>query len=154
MTHRRAIGALIAIAALSLSACGDGSPAGEVPTALPNTEDITMTDNAYSITNLKVSTGDEVTFQFRNDGGVTHEAVIGTAAQQEAHETEMKPSANGTSDPMAGMDQGRPGTEALSLKPGKTGELVHRFTRPGTVILGCHEPGHYAAGMKITIEVS
>ena len=38
--------------------------------------------------------------------------------------------------------------------PGATGELVYTFTRPGTVLIGCHEPGHYALGMRAVITVS
>jgi uncharacterized cupredoxin-like copper-binding protein len=32
-------------------------------------------------------------------------------------------------------------------------ELKHAFTESGTVLLGCHEPGHWEAGMKATITV-
>jgi len=43
---------------------------------------------------------------------------------------------------------------SIFVAPGATGELVYTFTRPGTVLIGCHEPGHYALGMRAVITVS
>jgi uncharacterized cupredoxin-like copper-binding protein len=43
---------------------------------------------------------------------------------------------------------------AVTVEPGKTEELTTRFDDAGTYEIGCHEPGHYAAGMKITITVT
>lgn len=34
---------------------------------------------------------------------------------------------------------------------GKTGTLTQTFAKSGTVILGCHQSGHYDSGMKTTI---
>ena len=42
----------------------------------------------------------------------------------------------------------------VSLRPGKTGEFTNRFDKAGTFEIGCHQPGHYDAGMKITINVT
>ena len=41
-----------------------------------------------------------------------------------------------------------------SFEPGKSGDLTYRFDEAGTYEIGCHEPGHYAAGMKITVNVT
>ena len=43
--------------------------------------------------------------------------------------------------------------EALTVDPGETGELTHTFEESGSIEIGCHQPGHYNAGMKITVEV-
>ncbi len=38
--------------------------------------------------------------------------------------------------------------------PGKQGEIVWQFTRPGVVNFACLMPGHYEAGMKGLIKVA
>lgn len=43
---------------------------------------------------------------------------------------------------------------AIRIEPGETAELTWTFTDPGTVLMGCHEPGHYDAGMRGTITVT
>jgi uncharacterized cupredoxin-like copper-binding protein len=42
---------------------------------------------------------------------------------------------------------------AMTINPGETNELTWHFTEPGTVLIGCHQVGHYAGGMKATITV-
>ena len=55
---------------------------------------------------------------------------------------------------MGGMSHGGSDAEAITVEPGKTGSLTRTFDEAGTVVLGCHEPGHYASGTKATINVS
>ena len=43
---------------------------------------------------------------------------------------------------------------AVTVNPGETKDLTTTFDRAGTVIIGCHQPGHYEAGMKATVTVS
>ena len=40
------------------------------------------------------------------------------------------------------------------VQPGKTGELAYRFERSGMTVIGCHQPGHYEAGMRATVNVT
>jgi uncharacterized cupredoxin-like copper-binding protein len=44
--------------------------------------------------------------------------------------------------------------DALTVEPGKTGELQHTFDAAGETLIGCHEPGHYEAGMRVAVTVS
>jgi uncharacterized cupredoxin-like copper-binding protein len=159
MMHGRAFGALAVLLVAIAAGCGDddtteagnGSSSGTVI-------DVTMTDMVYTPDTFTVAAGDEVTFRFTNDGTVDHEAFIGNAAEQAEHETDM-PSGEGMDgtdqmDGMDGMEHGGSSGEAITVEPGETGELTHRFTEPGQVLIGCHEPGHYAAGMKAAITVT
>src|SRR5215216_5769310 len=94
-----AIAAVIAIA-LALAACGGGSDdASDLSTApgdrntgggAARTVDVVMRDNAFSPASVEVAAGETVTFAFRNDGAVTHDAVIGDEAAQAEHEDEMR----------------------------------------------------------------
>lgn len=40
------------------------------------------------------------------------------------------------------------------MEPGKSGELRHTFDDAGPLVIGCHEPGHYAVGMRVTLTVA
>ena len=42
----------------------------------------------------------------------------------------------------------------VSVDPGKTGEIIWRFTRARVVDFGCLQPGHYGAGMKGQVRVT
>lgn len=58
---------------------------------------------------------------------------------------------------MTSMDMGHGhGTDeqAITVEPGASGSLTYTFDTPGTYEIGCHQPGHYAAGMTITVIVT
>jgi Cu+-exporting ATPase len=94
---------------------------------------------------IEVRAGETVAFVVTNTGEAEHEFVIGDEATQLAHEDEMA----------AAGDHGDEGAapNAVSVAPGATATLVYAFAEPGTLLIGCHEPGHYAAGMTGTITV-
>jgi uncharacterized cupredoxin-like copper-binding protein len=161
------------LAAAGLSACGGGSDGGTDDAGLaadpsggePRTIEIGMTDNEFSPARLEVEDGETVRLVFDNEGEATHDAVIGDEAAQAEHEAEMRAtdtsdSSASSHDPAAGMDHGSGGDGeeaeegAVTLAPGETGEITHTFAAGDEVIIGCHEPGHYEAGMKIAVEVA
>ena len=133
-----------------------------------------MTDNAYKPNKFAVTAGSTITFAFVNKGQMTHEAYIGTTKEQEAHEAEMSGATGssmhmdgGTATSMdmaggsSGMGHGSTAgagshTEAgmVTVAPGSTGNLTYTFDRPGTYLVGCHQPGHWASGMRATVTVS
>ena len=162
----------IAVAALlgvMAAACGGGGHDAGSGSGSTRDVAIEMRDIAYSPTTLSVKKGDTVKFTFTNKGAIVHEALIGDSAAQDAHAQEMASGSStdsmdsgdsmgstgggSTTESMAGMDQGS-GSNMLSVDPGKSGTLRYTFDKAGTVIIGCHEPGHYEAGMKVTVTVS
>ena len=90
---------------------------------------------------ITVKPGEKVRFVIRNDDPIDHEFLLGDEVVQQIHES---------------------GTEAHhGAKPGEISvaafdeaETTFVFTEPGSLIFGCHLPGHYAYGMKglVTIE--
>jgi uncharacterized cupredoxin-like copper-binding protein len=40
------------------------------------------------------------------------------------------------------------------VAPGKKAALVRTFDQPGQVLIGCHQPGHYTGGMRLTVTVA
>lgn len=150
--------ALVLASAVVLAACG--SDAGSEPAAgessgEPRTVEVSMTDMAYSPADLDVAVGETVRFVFRNDGAVRHEAVFGNQAEQEAHHAEMA-EMGGDHD---GMDMGSMPHDQMTelhsvvVEPGETVEMNHTFDTSGPMMIGCHEPGHWEAGMKMTLDV-
>jgi len=91
---------------------------------------------------ITVKASEEVTFVVTNDGLIVHEFFVGTADEQVEHAAEMA---------AGGMSHGH--DNALSLKAGESGSLTMTFADAGSLIIGCHEPGHYDAGMVATLTV-
>ena len=102
-----------------------------------------MTDFSFAPARLVVPAGTVVRLEFSNAGRVEHEAVIGDAARQAAHDRQM-----------AGMPHHDDDVAAVEVAPGRAASLTYRFASPGRVLIGCHEPGHYEAGMVASVEVT
>lgn len=149
MKSKLVIASIAISIALAASACG-GDDAGTVASNDDTrTVKIEMRDIAYSIKSLDVKKGETIKFTFDNAGKVDHDAFVGDEMAQADHEKEM--SSGSTSD--MSMDRSAD-SNAITVKPGKTGELTYTFDKAGTLLIGCHEPGHYEAGMKITVTVA
>jgi uncharacterized cupredoxin-like copper-binding protein len=108
-----------------------------------------MVDTAFEPANLEVEAGETIRFVFRNDGNLPHDAFIGDSAAQADHEQEMRDAEGGGH---GGHDNGEAGG-AVTLEPGKTGEITHTFDQGEILEIGCHQPGHYALGMKVAVSV-
>lgn len=113
-----------------------------------------MLDIAFEPSEIEVAQGETIHFVFVNEGVIKHEAVIGDAGVQEEHAGEMESSGHGD-EPMASGAGGMQmdGGGELELEAGETGSLDYTFDTPGTFYIGCHEPGHYDAGMVVTVTV-
>jgi uncharacterized cupredoxin-like copper-binding protein len=105
-----------------------------------------VTDDDFTITpsEMTIAVGETITFKVTNEGKLTHDFTLGRADLQDEHDIEMA-EMNG----MAMADE----PNAFMLESGETKELTWHFTEGGEVLIGCHIPGHYAAGMKAEINV-
>ena len=93
-----------------------------------------------------VTKGETVTFSVTNAGKIPHDFVLGDAQMQDEHEEEMAE--------MDGDMSMHDEPNAFVLEPGETKEMTWHMTEGGEILFGCHQPGHYAAGMKGTVIVS
>jgi len=131
---------IVAAAIASLfAACG-----GEDQKADRNVR-IEMSDIEFSIETLDVTKGETVKFEFTNSGKLDHDAFIGDEAAQTEHEASMRSGDSG---------HDHSGSDAITVQPGRTRSLTYTFDEPGEIIVGCHETGHYDAGMKIVVTVA
>ncbi len=135
----------ILTAGLLLAACGTaGSPS--VPSASTGIRQvqITMTDALrFEPGQIQARTGETLELVVRNAGNIRHELFLGSETEQAAHEAEMR---------RMTMAQDEP--NGIFVEPGQTKVLRHTFGAAGTLIAGCHEVGHYPAGMKALISVN
>lgn len=92
---------------------------------------------------VEVEEGEVVTFEVANVGKTIHEFTLGDEDFQMAHEEEMS---------MDGMAEDAP--YSVTVDPGETKELTWVFSKPGEVVYGCHQPGHYEGGMVGAVTVS
>ena len=136
---------LLLLTVLVLGACGSGDDAPAVaPAGEDRTIEVEMRDIAFAPTAVDVRAGEKVRFVFKNTGQLTHDAFVGDQAAQDAHEKEMREGHG---------DHGK-GSNAVTVAAGKTAQLGDTFDRPGQILLGCHQPGHYTGGMKAAINVA
>jgi uncharacterized cupredoxin-like copper-binding protein len=98
----------------------------------------------YDIKTLKVKAGEKIQFRFVNESVVTHEAIIGDEKVQAEHEAAMK------KNPTM-VHNMHPG--AITVAPKTTKTMDYTFAKAGRTIIGCHQPAHYAGGMKIQVVI-
>ena len=97
----------------------------------------------YEPADINVTAGETVRFNVTNDGAAVHEFLIGDEAAQAKFAAEMA----------AGDSHGH--TDAgVTVAPGESETFEYTFEEPGELLVGCHEPGHYEAGMVASINIS
>lgn len=103
-----------------------------------NTIQVGMNDAMrFTPATFTVKKGQTVRFVVRNDGKLPHEMVLGTRAVLKEHAEMMKQH--------PGMDHAD--ASMARVAPGKSGEIVWRFTEAGEFEFACLQPGHLEAGM-------
>lgn len=113
--------------------------------AVSRTITFTMTDNMrFDPDKIKVKQGDTIRFVIKNGGKVMHEMVIGTKKELEEHAALMMK--------FPGMEHDEP--YMAHVGPGKTGEIIWTFNKPGTFDFACLIAGHYQAGMTGKVMVA
>lgn len=133
---------LVSALALSVVGCGGGSSSGGRADA--RTATATLNDDmSVVLSESEFAVGETVLFEVTNAGAVRHELYLGDAEAQQDHAEEMAE--------MDGMSHDEPG--GVSVEPGATATLEYTFEEAGEILAGCHEPGHYEAGMVVAITV-
>jgi len=120
-----------------------GSPAS-AEDATRVIEVVASDDFTFEPAEYTVTEGEIVTFRIVNRGQIPHDFTLGDEAAQEEHAEAMAEGDHAAHD----------SPNAVVIDPGEIGGLTWAFTQPGTVLIGCHQPGHYPAGMRATITVT
>lgn len=118
--------------------------AGEAK-AVQRTIQVRMTDDMrFTPDTINVREGETIRFVVRNAGKVMHEMVIGTRQELDEHAAMMAR--------FPEMEHDEP--YMTHVAPGKRGDLIWTFNRPGDFDFACLIPGHYQAGMVGKIKVA
>lgn len=148
---------LLIASALTLSLISTGALATEEaasvggpgdPGKVSRTIEITMVDNRFKPSEIKVKQGETIKFTLKNAGEKKHEMMIGTPEEIDKHGKMMKkfPDREHPDEP-----------NMITVSPGETRELVWHFNEAGMVDFACPMPGHFKgmnfSGMKGTIDV-
>ncbi len=103
-------------------------------------------DFTFSPAEIAVSAGETITFVITNTGNLPHDFTLGDQHTQDEHAAEMAAM-------MADGGMAHDDPNAVIVDPGETKELTWHFSEAGTFIIGCHQPGHYDAGMVGSVNV-
>ena len=115
--------------------------------AVKQTVTLSMSDTMrFTPDKIDVKQGDTVKIVLKNTGAQMHELVIGTKKELDEHAALMVK--------FPTMEHSEP--YMAHVAPGKTGEIIWTFNKPGNFDFACLIAGHYQAGMmgKITVAAS
>ena len=93
---------------------------------------------------LTFNRGETVRLRITNIGKLQHEFVLGTAQEIAEHAEMMR-----SMPDMAHAD-----ANAVRVAPGKTADIVWKFSAPGKFLYVCLVPGHLEAGMRGSVTVA
>ena len=123
------------------SAIGEPGKAANVT----RTVQIDMSDAMrYTPSSIDAKQGETIRFVITNSGKVKHELVLGTEKDLKEHYEVMKN--------FPEMEHDDP--NMVTVAPGKTGQVIWKFTKSGKIDFACLQPGHYDAGMKGAVAVA
>jgi uncharacterized cupredoxin-like copper-binding protein len=126
--------------AVAVAACAGGDNGADRRVSVRMFDDM-----RYEPERFDVNAGQVVRFEVTNSGDVRHEFFIGTTDEHREHADEMREREH--------ADEAHVNPAAVSVEPGDTGILEYTFDEAGELFVGCHEPGHYEAGMVAPITV-
>jgi len=129
------------------SGTGESGDAGKAAKSSRVVEVQMLSGRRFEPSTIAVKAGETITFKVANKADTFHEFTVGDEQMQAAREMMMKDMG---SEPMRMDDE----ANTLNLAAGETKELNWTFDKADTVLYGCHQPGHYDAGMKGTVKVS
>jgi uncharacterized cupredoxin-like copper-binding protein len=163
LPSRRSLSATLILATgLLVAGCGGGGGSSDAtlpaaggpgdPAKATRTVEIKAGDDLrFQPSQVQAKVGETVTFRVVNVASMEHDFVLGDEKAQSDHEKEMQQMSSDPNHNMAAMGDE---PNAIHIAPGATKEITWTFAKAGTVIYGCHEPGHYASGMKGTVTVT
>lgn len=130
-----------------LVACSPSAGRRDVPAGTDRVVELSMTGMHFVPDRVEVKAGELVAFVVTNPNDIPHELYIGTEADQMAHRAMHMAVAS------AGQAQIPHGGYGIYLAPHETGVVSYRFDTAGEIMLGCHLPGHWEAGMRAVVVV-
>ncbi len=126
-------------AVILLMAAAGASATASVPIGV-RTVVITIRHSQFSVSKLDVKPGERVRFVVHNTDPIDHELIVGALPVQLRHESGRE-----------AHHRAKPGEVSVPLF--ETATTPYTFGEAGTVLFGCHLPGHWDYGMQGRITV-
>lgn len=126
---------------------GHASAMGQpgIDSQITRTINVDMSDAMrFSPSSIAVKKGETVKFVVKNSGKIKHEMVLGSTAELKEHAAMMQKFPE-----MEHVDANQ-----ITVDPGKSGQIVWKFSKAGTFDFACLQPGHFEAGMKGQVKVA
>jgi uncharacterized cupredoxin-like copper-binding protein len=136
----RRVAIALATALALVAALGAAAAARAVSGEDVRTVHIRIHYSAFSTPALRFEPGERVRFVVENTDPIDHEFILGDRTIQIAHEHGAE-----------SFHVARPGI--MTVPAGTTRTMTYTFGAAGSLILGCHLPGHYAYGMHVPVTV-
>ena len=141
----------------SMNVIGEPGKASDVTRTIT----VVMKDNFYEPETISVKSGETIRFKVINKGEALHEFGLGTASMHKAHQKEMAVmmehgmiEVDRINHDRMKMDHGGGGHSmkhddhnSVLLEPGKSGQIIWKFTKKTKLEFACNIPGHYESGM-------
>jgi uncharacterized cupredoxin-like copper-binding protein len=152
MTALRIVAAtVLGVGSIAVSACGGSAPKASQQRSASAAERprIAARVAEYRIRTDRVTApSGDVSFDIRNDGRLAHDFVV----LRSDHSADALPRDSRERDTVAEYDSGTVVDDA-EVAPGRTVTL-RTSLEPGTYVLLCNLPGHYARGMHTAFRVA
>jgi uncharacterized cupredoxin-like copper-binding protein len=118
---------------------GDSYSAGEAgdPNQPARTVEVEMREMEYLPPKIEVKRGEQIRFVIRNTGTEAHEFLLATTAENLKHEAAMRKNPT--------MEHDEPNGLRIAAK--QSGEILWKFSKPGTFEYACLIPDHREYGM-------
>lgn len=145
---RRSLATLLETMLAASLVTGCSTVAGVGTDANPRVVQITITGFRFVPDTIDVTRGESVQFVIHNPTDQAHELYIGSPTEQQADET-----AHASASPMEQPQVSTRYGYGVYLPAYSDSEFRYHFSTGSEVMIGCHLPGHWAAGMKAAITV-
>jgi uncharacterized cupredoxin-like copper-binding protein len=132
---------------LLLVACSPSADRRSIPPGTDRIVELSMVGMRFIPDRIEVKLGEMVAFVVTNPNDVSHEVFIGDMADQMAHHAAHMAVAS------AAQAQVQHDGYGIFLEPHETGVVTYHFDTAGEILLGCHLPGHWEAGMRAIVTV-
>ncbi len=157
---RLILASAVALAVATAVAGCDASTAPPTPPIKPGTlaapreVNIVAKDYSFIPPAIEVAPGETVLFHVINGGLVTHEAIIGDQAAQDAWEIAEAATADAPPGPTP-LVSVPPAVGGLRIvvRSGERRDALYTVPGAGELFVGCHIPGHYAKGMSAPVRL-
>lgn len=143
-----AVRGLVALAVmLLLVACSPAAAQRSIPPGTDRIVEMSISGMKFIPDRIEVRQGQMIAFVVDNPTDIAHELFIGDEADQMAHHAAHMavPSADQAVVPHYGY--------GFYLEPHATKVVTYKFDSARKILLGCHLPGHWEAGMVAYVTV-